>query len=157
MSGKPAPHGIPSSAARLVSLIAAAVLPLVAVCPAAGQTREEGAAFSPLVRITSESIPGGGELVTVLGRLDPSSATGDGASIDVPLVSVLRDTLGDGDRENDRLRYVWVHGYTSPSAMQRIASAVPFLNRRAGNKPISTSESLPPSVIDLGAPARELW
>jgi len=157
MSGKPASSGVRPSAARVLSLMAAALLSVAAVGPASGQTGEEASAFSPLVRITSESIPGGGELVTVLGRLDPSGANADAASSDVPLVSVLRDTLSDGDRENDRLRYVWVHGYTSPSAMQRIASAVPFLNRRAGNKSISASESLPPSVIDLGAPARELW
>src|SRR5579884_2613867 len=30
---------------------------------------------------------------------------------DIPLVSVLRDTLGDSDPKNDRLSYVWLLSY----------------------------------------------
>jgi hypothetical protein len=111
-----------------------------------------------LFRIEKEPIAAGGELLTVFGR--PDAGVGrDSRAVqpEVPLVSVLRDTLGDSDPENDRLRYVWVHGYTSPSAAQRIASAIPFLNRRTSNKTLSEEPDVPPSVIDLGAPARELW
>jgi hypothetical protein len=110
-----------------------------------------------LFRIEREPIAAGGELLTVFGRPDAGVSRDNHAAPEVPLVSVLRDTLGDSDPENDRLRYVWVHGYTSPSAAQRIASAVPFLNRRTGNKTLSEEPGVPPSVIDLGAPARELW
>jgi hypothetical protein len=48
----------------------------------------------------------------------------------VPLVTVLRDTLGDDNPENDRLRYVWMLTYTQPSMAKRIAAAIPFLYRR---------------------------
>jgi len=111
---------------------------------------------APLFRIEREPIAAGGELLTVFGRPD-AGISRDEHRDQVPLVSVLRDTLGDSDPENDRLRYVWVHGYASPSAAQRIASAIPFLNRRTSNKTLSEDPAVPPSVIDLGAPARELW
>lgn len=116
-----------------------------------------GLSAESLFRVEKEPIAAGGELLTVFGRPDAGVGGDSHAAPEVPLVSVLRDTLGDSDRENDRLRYVWVHGYTSPSAAQRIASAVPFLNRRTGNKTLSEDPGVPPSVIDLGAPARELW
>ena len=111
---------------------------------------------APLFRIEREPIAAGGELLTVFGRPD-AGISRDEHRDQVPLVSVLRDTLGDSDPENDRLRYVWVHGYASPSAAQRIASAIPFLNRRTSNRTLSEDPGVPPSVIDLGAPARELW
>lgn len=139
------------------------------VCLVAAWTGGEGSAsaqaavatpetLAPLFRIEREPIDAGGELLTVFGRPD-AGINREGNRVDgqVPLVSMLRDTLGDRDGENDRLRYVWVHGYASPSAAQRIASAIPFLNRRTGNKKVSEEGGIPPSVIDLGAPARELW
>jgi hypothetical protein len=136
------------------------------VCLVVAWTSGEGSASAqvagettaPLFRIEREPIDAGGELLTVFGRPD-AGINRDGNRVDgqVPLVSMLRDTLGDGDSENDRLRYVWVHGYGSPSAAQRIASAIPFLNRRTGNRKLSEEPGIPPSVIDLGAPARELW
>jgi hypothetical protein len=122
-----------------------------------GAQSHDAATASPSFRMVRERIPGGGELLTVFGRPDAALGNqGDGAD-EIPLVSVLRDTLGDSDRTNDRLRYVWVHGYTSPSAEQRMASAIPFLNRRTGNKAVPEKALLPPSLIDLGAPERELW
>jgi hypothetical protein len=109
-----------------------------------------------MFNITREAVPGGAELLTVLARVEPSS--GETSSADsVPLLSVLRDTLDDADPENDQLRYVWVHGYTTPSAGQRIASAIPFLNRRAGNKDPERVDSVPPSIIDLSDPERDVW
>ena len=50
------------------------------------------------------------------------------------MVTVLRDTLGDGNPENDRLRYLWAMTYTRPSLKQRVLGAVPFLYTRVGNK-----------------------
>jgi hypothetical protein len=44
----------------------------------------------------------------------------------VPLLSVLRDTLGDNSRENDRIAYVWLLGVTHQSFTQRLLAAVPF-------------------------------
>jgi hypothetical protein len=34
---------------------------------------------------------------------------------------------------------------------------VPFFNQRAGNRSLASVPPLPPSVIDLGAPTRNLW
>jgi hypothetical protein len=139
--------------------LACALLGVHAAAPAQAQIASS-ADDPPLFRIHREPVPGGGELLTVFGRLDgtPDAAPQPGdAAGDIPLVSVLRDTLADPDPENDRLRYLWVHGYTSPSAAQRVASAVPFLNQRTGNRPSGDLSSLPPSLLDLGAPSRELW
>ena len=141
---------------RLIVLVCLVVAWTSGAGSASAQAAREPTA--PLFRIERESIDAGGELLTVFGRPD-AGINPDGNRVDgqVPLVSMLRDTLGDRDSENDRLRYVWVHGYASPSAAQRIASAIPFLNRRTGNRKVSEEPGIPPSVIDLGAPARELW
>src|SRR5579862_6393673 len=53
----------------------------------------------PEFRIEQFPVAGGAELLTVLGTIP-------GQSTEVPILSVLRDTLGDQDPENDRLRYV---------------------------------------------------
>ena len=73
-----------------------------------------------------------------------------------PLVSILRDTLGDADPENDRLRYLWPLTYTRPGLAQHIAGAVPFFYTRAGNKP-NGSHKTPPAVMDLAAPEKQVW
>jgi hypothetical protein len=105
-----------------------------------------------------ETLPVGrdAELLTVFGSLDGLKPEGAQDS-DVPLVSVLRDTLGDRDAENDRLRYVWMLTYTRPGALQRVASAVPFLYGRVGDKKRASAGDMPPSVIDLADPERDVW
>src|SRR5438270_7199048 len=45
---------------------------------------------------------------------------------DLPLVSVLRDTLGDNSSENDRVTYVWLLSSSRLGIAQKILSAVPF-------------------------------
>ena len=84
-------------------------------------------------RLERMAVAGGSELLTIFGRLD-GLHRGDDPEQEVPLVSVLRDTLGDSNPENDRLRYVWMLTYTEPSFLQRMAAAVPFLYNRAGDK-----------------------
>src|SRR5262245_11788830 len=142
-----------------VSALLAVVVCLTAAMPDLAAQRPDATALPvppPMFHISREAVPGGAELLTVLGRVD--STSGDISSADsVPLLSVLRDTLDDADAENDQLRYVWVHGYTSPSAGQRIASAIPFLNRRAGNKDPERDDSLPPAIIDLSDPEHDVW
>jgi hypothetical protein len=129
---------------------------VLAQTPVPGPGR--AAAAAPAFDIRRETVPGGAELLTVFGRADAGlSHASQADQQDLPLVSVLRDTLGDADSDNDRLRYVWVHGYTRPSAPQRVASAVPFFNRRAGNKKPSRATAVPRPVIDLADPARRLW
>jgi hypothetical protein len=110
-------------------------------------------AASPF-RLERTPVDGGAELLTIFGRLD-ALAEGDNSTADVPLVSVLRDTFGDNDPANDRLRYLWMLTYTRPSFGQRLAAAIPFLYQRVGNK--HSANAVPPAVIDLSAPERQVW
>src|SRR6185369_5961 len=69
------------------------------------------------LRVERLTLAGGSELLTVFGRLDGLKANGE-VSPEVPLLSVVRDTLGDNNPENDRLRYVWMLTYTKPTIMK---------------------------------------
>jgi hypothetical protein len=77
-------------------------------------------------------------------------------TLEIPLVSILRDTLGDEKPQNDRLRYVWVLTYSRPTAKQKAAAAVPFFYGRAGNKTKSSAE-IPRAVLDMSSTEREVW
>jgi hypothetical protein len=70
----------------------------------------------------------------------------------VPLVSVLRDTLGDQTGENDRVTYVWLLTYAHPRMGQRILSAIPFFYWRISKGPKSVSERDTEPFMDLSAP-----
>ncbi|MGH9900502.1 MAG: hypothetical protein ACRD68_01545, partial [Pyrinomonadaceae bacterium] len=126
-----------------------------------GETKSAGPqaaadSISPWFRLKREPVAGGAEVLTVFGSLNGLAKDGPGRD-DVPLVSVLRDTLGDADPENDRLRHVWMLTYTRPTAGQRIASAVPFLYGRVGNKKRAGMKGPPPPVIDLASPESDVW
>src|SRR4051794_1203089 len=71
--------------------------------PSSASTNE----VEQLFRLERTPVAGGAELLTIFGRLDGLPREKRQAD-EVPLVSVLRDTLGDDDPENDRLRYVWM-------------------------------------------------
>ena len=88
-------------------------------------------ALSQIMRLERIEIEGGAELITVHARLDGLDSTNNDKWI--PLVSILRDTLGDSTAENNRLRYVWPLTYTRPSLKQRLAAAIPFFYARVGN------------------------
>src|SRR5215210_3415254 len=113
-------------------------------------------AAPPPFRIETVPVGRDAQLLTVFGKLD---GLRDEASQpeEVPLVSILRDTLGDADPENDRLRQVWMLTYTRPTALQRFASAVPFLYGRVGDKKRASTKGLPPAVLDLADPKRDVW
>jgi hypothetical protein len=64
-------------------------------------------------RVERHAIPGGSELLTVFGRIPDAKI--DDESDSVPLLCVLRDTLGDESAQNDRLRYVWVLSFRMTS------------------------------------------
>jgi hypothetical protein len=106
-------------------------------------------------RIERLPVVGGAELLTIFGRLDGMRGSGLPAP-EVPLVSVLRDTLSDNDPENDRLRYVWMLTYTEPTLTKRIASAIPFLYQHVGNKK-QASKSPPAPILDLANTSRQSW
>jgi hypothetical protein len=98
---------------------------------------------------------GGAELLTIFGRMDGMRTPGMPAP-EVPLVSVVRDTLSDDDPENDRLRYVWMLTYTQPTMMKRIASAIPFLYQHLGNKQ-QASKNPPQPILDFANVGRQTW
>jgi hypothetical protein len=150
-------------------LLPAAQRAILAQTPVADAQATPPAAAAPKqsdFRLERTTVAGGAELLTVFGKLPgatdderktqhaDASATDD-ADQDVPLVTILRDTLGDDVRENDRLRYVWMHTYTHPDAHQRAAAAVPFLYNRVGNK--GATKRVPPPVVDLAATGHDVW
>ena len=94
-------------------------------------------------------------MLTIFGRLDGTRSKGMSAP-EVPLVSVVRDTLSDNDPENDRLRYVWMLTYTQPTMMKRIASAIPFLYQHVGNRN-QASKSPPAPILSLSNTGRQTW
>jgi len=115
------------------------------------------AALSQILRLERIEVPGGAELITVKAKLAGLDSTADSTENDnwVPLVAILRDTLGDNIPENNRLRYVWPLTYTRPTTRQRLAAAIPFFYTRVGNKEKLTKT--PPPALDLAAPASEVW
>ena len=106
-------------------------------------------------RVERLSLAGGAELLTIFGRADGLRASGRPAP-EVPLISVVRDTLGDNDAENDRLRYVWMLTYAKPTLLKRIAAAVPFLYGHIGNQ-TRASHRPPAPLIDLANADRQTW
>ena len=131
-----------------------APLPLTPRTHAQSETKTATTAAADIFRLERVPVAGGAELVTILAKLDGIDVPQGGEW--VPLVTVLRDTLGDGNPENDRLRYVWPLTYTRPSLKQRVSGAVPFLYSRVGNKN-RTSEKAPPPILDLAAADHEVW
>ena len=119
--------------------------------PAAGSAASSNQTF----RIERLKLSGGAELLTIFGRLDGVRAAGNTNS-EVPLISVLRDTLADADADNDRLRYVWMLSYTRPSLIKRVASAVPFLYQHIDNQ-TKASQRPPKPILDLAGPRRQMW
>jgi hypothetical protein len=106
-------------------------------------------------RVERLSMPVGAELITILSRRVGISDEVQGPGIDVPLVSILRDTLGDDIPENDRLRYVWVLSYTKPTLGQRAAAFVPFLYSRTTLGKVGSDP--PPYVLDIQPSDRVVW
>jgi hypothetical protein len=107
----------------------------------------------PVYFLEREPVNGGAELVTLFGHLtDPGAG---GQDLEVPLLSVLRDTLGDGDSNNDRLRYVWILTSARPTPIQRAASAISFAWFRTGAR--QHDNRVPAPALDLGSPAQTVW
>ncbi len=107
-----------------------------------------------IFRFERVPVAGGAELVTVFAKLDGLDTPEDKKW--VPLVTVLRDTLGDFNSENDRLRYVWPLTYTRPTLKQKFLGAIPFLYARVGNQE-KVSDKSPPPVMDLAATDNDVW
>ena len=110
-------------------------------------------ALSQILRLERVEVPGGAELITVHATLAGLESTANDKWI--PLVSILRDTLGDDNAENNRLRYVWPLTYTRPTLKQRLAAAIPFFYTRVGNK--ERLSKTPPAALDLASPESDVW
>ncbi len=88
------------------------------------------------------SVPNGGELVTVF--------QGEGDSR-IPVVSYLKDTLGDDDPANDRIRQIWVLSHKRQSLPRNILAGVPFLYTRLPSSPPPPGR-VPGPILDAGKP-----
>lgn len=107
-------------------------------------------------RVETVPVAGGAEIITIFAKLKGLRDSSQETVEEVPLVSILRDTLGDDKIENDRLRYVWMLSYTKPSLSQRFAAAIPFLYKRTTNKK-KTGNDHPPPVIDINSSNKDFW
>jgi hypothetical protein len=96
----------------------------------------------------------GAELVTLFGRFgtDSSGTVAD----NVPLISVLRDSLDNRDPYDDKLRYVWLLTSNRPTLAQRVLSAVPFFYWKVGSGGSQSGEK-PAMLADLSQPAHRVW
>jgi hypothetical protein len=112
------------------------------------------AGLSKILRIEKNEVAGGAELITVHAQL--AGLESDINDKWVPMVSILRDTLGDLNSENDRLRYVWPLTYTRPTTNQRLAAAIPFFYTQVGSKD-KFSKGPPPPAFDFAAPENAVW
>lgn len=108
----------------------------------------EAADTQSAFRIEKTQVQGGAELITVY-QVRPGAT-------ELPVVAMLRDTMGDSDPANDRLRNVWILTYKRPSIAQRLASAVPFFYFRMGSQDPPKHER-PVSLLDMQAPRRSSW
>lgn len=103
----------------------------------------------PRFQLDRRPIPGGGELITVFGRL-PEASHGV-TDPRVPLLAMVRDP-----RERDgRLRYVWVLTSSRPTPLQRAAAATPFFYWRAGLG--KSADQTPRPLLDLSAASSRVW
>ncbi len=123
---------------------------LLALLIAAGTLNQPPQSY----RLERQSLPDGAEFVTVFGHLGgsgegPQNTAQNG---DVPLLTVFRDSFGDSDPANDRLRYVWILTSTKPTVWQRAASALSFGYFRAGSR--RHANRVPTPTLDLAAPYR---
>ena len=138
-------------------LVISPLLPLVTKAqgpnvPDSGEN-DPSVALSQILRLERAEVPGGAELITVHAKLAGLESTANDKWI--PLVSILRDTLGDENAENNRLRYVWPLTYTRPTWKQKLAAAIPFFYTRVGNK--EKLSKTPPPAVDLASPESEVW
>lgn len=107
-------------------------------------------------RIEKIRVEGGAELITILAKSDVNESDVTGATSEIPLVSILRDTLGDEQIANDRLRYVWLLTYTKPTFTQKLSAVVPFLYTRTTAKKRIGADP-PPPVLDVQPSDNTVW
>jgi hypothetical protein len=110
-------------------------------------------AATPDFRVERQPVANGAELLTVFSSL-PGNDVGAPAA-EIPLVSVLRDTLGDDDPDNDRLRYIWVLTSARPTVLQHAAAFIPFFYWRPDLG--KNMDRKPAAILDLGDTSKVVW
>ncbi|MEJ7623969.1 MAG: hypothetical protein WKF34_08235 [Pyrinomonadaceae bacterium] len=110
----------------------------------------------PPFRIEKTLVSGGAEIVTIFARPAADKNLTNGPDDDMPVISIMRDTLADDRPENDRLRYVWMLTHTRTSLAQKVSAMVPFLYTRTSNKG-EVGTGPPPSILDIHSPNRVVW
>lgn len=103
------------------------------------------------VRLEMKSLPGGAELFTLLARSGKEDEPGE-----IPLMSILRDSMGRPESEVHRFRQVWLYPQSQPSVGQRVASAIPFFYFGSHRESASQTEA-PAPFLDLAKPMPSLW
>lgn len=93
-----------------------------------------------------------GETAQLLTLFCRSCAASSETTQDVPLLAVLRDTLGDTSAANDRVTCVWLLSYASPNWGQRLLSAVPFFYWRVGGGSQFSANGNVAPLMDLTTP-----
>lgn len=133
-------------------------LPLAGQAPASPQQAIADDNAEPRTSFRIEKVPvaGGSEMLTIFAAPPAREADLAGPVEEIPLVSVLRDTLGDDKPENDRLRYVWMLNYTDASLSQKISAFIPFLYTRTTNKG-RVGSAPPPAILDVQASDKKVW
>ncbi len=71
---------------------------------------------------------------------------------DIPLVAVLRDTLGEEDVSSHKVTAVWLLSYSHPTFEQRALAAIPFFywSLSDGSAHVKSKDTAP--LLDLSAP-----
>jgi hypothetical protein len=132
------------------------VLAAALVVVQANGAESDGTSFhndpAPNVRVNRENVQGGAQLVTLFVPAPYDLAPAYPAGI--PVISYLKDTLGDPDPENDRVRLVWVLTAGKPSHLRQVLSAVPVVSF---GRDEGTTWGIPDSAVDLGNPTRGTW
>jgi hypothetical protein len=73
---------------------------------------------------------------------------------DVPLVALLRDTLGAAGSEDGRVTEVWLLTYKAPTWEKRVLSAVPFFYWKIGDGSEKVGTHEPKPLMNLSLPQR---
>src|SRR5438270_13480245 len=94
--------------------------------------------------LETANVTNGAQLVTLF------QAQPDDPDHSVPVVSVLRDTLGDDDPSNDRLENVWVYNRNPTAWWQNVAAGIPFFYGHVSSR--QKVDRKPKSVLNLSAP-----
>jgi hypothetical protein len=131
----------------ILLLAGSAFLPGCSEAP--GAIAQRNNAQAPAYYWRSQPVGGTAQLLTLFCR--SSGHFYDGGR-DVPLVSVLRDTLGDEAAENDRVTYIWLLTYGRPRLVQRMLSTIPFFYWHIGAGSRSDKAHGPAPLMDLSAP-----